>query len=455
MNSEDASADSYCQIFDFVIGVIFYDRSDAYPLFELISTYGTDMINKLSYDISCDGAQRTLFSPEERKEAYNFCNLSFGPCNVIMFNTFDDKTHGVSDFHYQVFTPACHDTFSISQEAWELLVAEPPLPLVERYYSCKPFIFDALFNSLGIAAGNTAIMVPLLCIGFLPVLFLYLQAVGRVPPKAEYTKAELEAASKALSLIILRIRDKKLRGIKKDSVLHNLTKDLVSAAKAEGGYPDSDDDSDSDEEEVETPKKKDTVKRRSSVLQKSAVFIKQLEEKEPEAKVGFWGSFFNGGNEDKKTTTSSNPIVEMSGWRVNEGGIDVLNEDLGDADKRRRNLKNISPDLYLREVRDIMSAMVRAAEFQGTDRAAASFKIAQMKAESLLLMEVEVNDADIDWGALLSEIHTLLILHASLKYGCTIEDATNYHSDTCAYNIGGRIYTAVDIEKKKANYFSM
>ena len=73
--------DSYCHTFDFLIGVIFCDTTSAFPLFELISTYGMDQLNNLAYNISADAIERTL-SDDERMAAYSFCVLSFGPCNV-------------------------------------------------------------------------------------------------------------------------------------------------------------------------------------------------------------------------------------------------------------------------------------------------------------------------------------------------------------------------------------
>ena len=50
-----------------------------------------------------------------------------------------------------------------------------------------------------------------------------------------------------LSLLLLRLRDGKTRGIKKGGILEHLTKELIAAAKEEGGYPDSDDEEDEDD----------------------------------------------------------------------------------------------------------------------------------------------------------------------------------------------------------------
>jgi hypothetical protein len=52
-----------------------------------------------------------------------------------------------------------------------------------------------------------------------------------------------------LALLLLRIRDGKTRGIKRNGVLQALAKELISAAKEEGGYPDSDDEEEEDEDD--------------------------------------------------------------------------------------------------------------------------------------------------------------------------------------------------------------
>lgn len=49
-----------------------------------------------------------------------------------------------------------------------------------------------------------------------------------------------------LAMLMLRLRDGKTRGMKQNGVLLQMAKELIAAAKEEGGYPDSDDE---DEEE--------------------------------------------------------------------------------------------------------------------------------------------------------------------------------------------------------------
>jgi hypothetical protein len=382
-----------------------------------------------------------------------------------MFNTFDDVSRSVSDFHYQVFHPACSDTFYISDDAWENLKT-PPLPLEERYFSCKPFVRDALFNSLGIAAGNTATMVPLLCLCFLPLLYVYLQAAGRVPPKAEYTPAELDAAIRALSLMMLRIRDGKIRGIKKGSVLQVLTTDLIAAAKAEGGYPDSDDDSDDEEDEdVESSEEQRSqssiAQRRKSFVRdssknnaKSAVFIKPEDEDEhPVEQAGFWTSFFSRSDESAATEArqevSKNPMVELA---INSSEIFALNEGLAGASARKSKIKNIPAENYLQEVATILSAMQRAEQVQGMDGAASAYKIAKIKTEILFQIQADNRDVYFDRGALFSQLYDILLIHVSLEHQCTRDKAVDSYSNQAAYNVGGRIYTATDLLLMKEKF---
>ena len=47
---------------------------------------------------------------------------------------------------------------------------------------------------------------------------------------------------------VLQARDKKMRGIKVDGIINQLSKEMAYTAKMEIGYCDSDDDLDSDEE---------------------------------------------------------------------------------------------------------------------------------------------------------------------------------------------------------------
>jgi hypothetical protein len=58
--------------------------------------------------------------------------------------------------------------------------------LVQEYFACKATVYDALFNSVGIASGNTAAFVPILMLFLLPLIYMYLSSSGNLPPKKEY-----------------------------------------------------------------------------------------------------------------------------------------------------------------------------------------------------------------------------------------------------------------------------
>lgn len=136
-----------------------------------------------------------------------------------------------------------------------------PAQLTQNYYDCYPTASSAFFNALGIASGNTQLVVPLTVLATIPLIYLFLVLIRRVPPKEEYTALEKEEVMEIVSIILLRLRDGKTRGFKKNGVLVKLTKELIKAAKEEVGYPDSDDDeeedSDAEPEAVEEEEEED------------------------------------------------------------------------------------------------------------------------------------------------------------------------------------------------------
>ena len=168
---------------------------------------------------------------------------------MVTFHLNDLNLYTVSDKYYQVNDGSCKDSFVTA--GFDTLAENPPVKLTQDYYECVARPLSAVFDSLGIAAGNTATMVPLGLLCLLPVLYMYLQASDKLPPKEEYTTEERRAASEALALLMLRFRDGKTRGMKQKGVLAQLTAELVQSAKVESGFPDSDDDSDDEEDDLD------------------------------------------------------------------------------------------------------------------------------------------------------------------------------------------------------------
>jgi len=104
-------------------------------------------------------------------------------------------------------------------------------------------------------------LVPLLMTMLLPFVYLYLHNSSDKPMKKEYEEEEVLAASGALALMVLRIRDGKTRDTIANGVLRKLTKELILSAQSEGGYPDSDDDDvDSGDDEQEQEQEKESGK---------------------------------------------------------------------------------------------------------------------------------------------------------------------------------------------------
>ena len=64
----------------------------------LICRHGAQRVNELAYNMSTDAIDGYLKTPKQRKEAYDFCDLSFGPCSVSVVKYID---------HMSIVTGAC------------------------------------------------------------------------------------------------------------------------------------------------------------------------------------------------------------------------------------------------------------------------------------------------------------------------------------------------------------
>jgi hypothetical protein len=198
-------------------------------------------------------------SKKWRKNAYQFCainapGLGMSYCSVLSLNPYSATSRSVSEYFYQLKYGSCYDTFSVNSTTWTLLKANPPAQFTQNYYECVMDTTDALMNAAGIAQGNVATVLPLLVIFTLPLMYIMLHLIGQTPPKEEYSFDEKKKALNAFAIQLLRMRDGKVRGMKHQGHLLGLGRELMAAAKLEGGYPDSDDSSDSkdsDDEEDE------------------------------------------------------------------------------------------------------------------------------------------------------------------------------------------------------------
>ena len=173
-------------------------------------------------------ASSALFLPStpeaEVQESFQFCyNADNISCNLLMFNVFD-KSRSITDYRFEFENLVC--AIPSLTSAWDQLMNVAPTTFQQIFDECHPFWYTALTNNLGIAFGNANLIVPLLLTLLLPIFFKVLEATNNLPLKPEYDDEILQEASLSFSLMILRIRDGKLRGIKKGGTLHNMVKGI-------------------------------------------------------------------------------------------------------------------------------------------------------------------------------------------------------------------------------------
>ena len=131
---EDGTDDSYCQVFDFMVGAIFYNGPSALfsdepvsftnasdvAVMRLLNKHTIEDITRMSFNISFAAIDYGRFvDPVWRENAYDFCTLDdIGACSILIFNPFGRESNSVSEYYYQVPFPACRDTFSVNLDSW-------------------------------------------------------------------------------------------------------------------------------------------------------------------------------------------------------------------------------------------------------------------------------------------------------------------------------------------------
>jgi len=462
----------YCNVFDFMVGVIFYNINDTYTspdnkihpnawaTMNLAYRYSDPKeLNRRAFNASYAATMYGEYTdPKWRETAYEFCHSEeFNTsCSILLFNAYDDVSFTASEFYYQVKLGACNDSFTVG--TWNLLQRTPPTDLVQDYYECIVSWYVAIFNSTGIAAGNAATFVPFLMLALLPLLYVYLQASGKLPPKDEYTELELTAASNALALTILRIRDGKVRGIEQQGLLKKLVKELIHAAKSEGGYPDSDDDSD-DESEGTTSKEVNDAKVVPKGRYRSSIFIRKKEEPEVKAEVQSPLRGIFGGVDDPEQLQSTNGTNRRYGAAerksaIRSGELVVLNDFEPISRRRSFGRASIKSTIHTEEealdlVNVLKMHMQKALDVKDLDGGGAVFRTAQNKSADLKLINMRalVSSSDEMGKYLFMQTLNLIAMHACLALSCTMPDVSRLHSDRVAYDIGGRVYLASEIQQ--------
>lgn len=128
-------------------------------------------------------------------DAFGYCNNACFTMGLAMFSEF--PANFINSFYKEVDQVYCN-TEVFDSDGFATLIKNPPTALDEQYYECRATDVNIFLDSVGIANGNTAILVPL-CLAFLlPFLYSYFKFIGYDPPKKEYDQDEIDDAVKEL-----------------------------------------------------------------------------------------------------------------------------------------------------------------------------------------------------------------------------------------------------------------
>jgi hypothetical protein len=246
-----------CSQFDFLAGLVFYpttdqltenelnnflnqrssnvtnilDRFGLTALLKTLAQYETyQQFNKAAFNASWITTSNNYTCDEEcLQSAFQFC-IQPGTnttCSLAMFNVANGAASTVSEYKYQLTNGSCTSSMVVPLDNWMKLVNNPPVQFTQTYYECYQSSGPAFVTAVGVASGNVQIFVPIVMFGLLPFLYFVLVAVRQVPPKEEYRKDDKQIAVEILGLLLLRIRDGKTRGIKRNGVLQALAKGIL------------------------------------------------------------------------------------------------------------------------------------------------------------------------------------------------------------------------------------
>jgi hypothetical protein len=272
-----------CDVFNLITGFMFFDGMSMTDVVNIwlnltVSNGGAFRLNQNAYNASWAAAAST-YAPNVdpiyndsawRASSYEFCRTDdFGSCSLVAVNSYgtDVFDYSLTEYLFLLNDGSCAEQFVISDAAFDNMINSPPTPIVETYYDCVMTPYDSMMNAAGVASGNVSLIVPILVFMVLPLMYLWLTLTGNVQSKPEYENQELDSALQLLALQILRIRDDHLRGIKKDGLLIEMTRELVTAARLADGTAVDSDDSDDDDAYAPTTR---PVKRAPSPVQDQA-----------------------------------------------------------------------------------------------------------------------------------------------------------------------------------------
>jgi hypothetical protein len=112
------------------------------------------------------------------------------------------------------------------------LVQNPPVKFYQDYYTCHNDPRSTMQSAMGVAAGNTSLVIPFVLAVFLPLVFLLLRCADKVPLEELYDEDDEATAAKVLTGMLLRLRDKRASGLLKDGILSAWYAELTDSAKS-------------------------------------------------------------------------------------------------------------------------------------------------------------------------------------------------------------------------------
>ena len=263
-------ANNVCDEFNLLTGFMFFDSGQSPQqiantwLDLVVRAGGAENLNDLAYNASWaaaaskyPGVSSIINDNTWRRSSYEFCFVNgLGYCSLFIINSYGNGVmdRAITPSIYLLNDGSCSSEFAIPASSFQKMIDQPPTPIIEDYYECVLTPVNALINAAGIASGNASLIVPMVMFALLPLMYLWLTLSGNVQPKPEYEKMEITAALECLSLQILRVRDNRRRGLKKEGYIQNLSEELtIAALNADGTAVDSDDSD--DEYEIMAKKK--------------------------------------------------------------------------------------------------------------------------------------------------------------------------------------------------------
>ncbi|RYH13877.1 hypothetical protein EON65_34630, partial [archaeon] len=164
--------------------------------------------------------------PNFRENAFQFCHLPNDQiCSIVTWYSFSPNFPVVSENKFTLVNGSCMDTLRINDTVWDIMATKPPVALVQDYYECYNSKEQAILNAAGIATGNASLFMLGLFIALVPVIYIMLACLHRVPEKGEYSDKQKGNALDTFATVLLRIRDERL--VNRYTVVEKLFDELL------------------------------------------------------------------------------------------------------------------------------------------------------------------------------------------------------------------------------------